>query len=135
MKLANNRNKLEMSDVKISRQKLFFNMLNSFKVCISFFNWLIYIFLVVLGLCCCVTAFSMCGEWGLLLWGTGSQFSVCMALGLESPGSAVVTHKPRCSAACGSSRPGIEPLSPASVGRFLTTGPPGNSKNYYFLIN
>ena len=101
MKLANNRNKLEMSDVKISRQKLFFNMLNSFKVCISFFNWLIYIFLVVLGLCCCVTAFSKCGEWGLLLWRTGSQFSVCMALGLESPGLAVVTHKPRCSAACG----------------------------------
>ena len=26
----------------------------------------IYLFLPVLGLCCCVRAFSSCGEWGLL---------------------------------------------------------------------
>ena len=26
----------------------------------------IYLFLAVLGLCCCVQAFSSCGEWGLL---------------------------------------------------------------------
>ena len=32
----------------------------------SFFNKLIYLFLVVLGLHCCVWAFSSCGEQGLL---------------------------------------------------------------------
>ena len=26
----------------------------------------IYLFLAVLGLCCCTRAFSSCGEWGLL---------------------------------------------------------------------
>ena len=32
----------------------------------SFFFFLIYLFLAVLGLCCCTRAFSGCGEWGLL---------------------------------------------------------------------
>ena len=32
-----------------------------------FFFFLIYLFLAVLSLCCCVRAFSSCGEWGLLL--------------------------------------------------------------------
>ena len=27
----------------------------------------IYLFMAVLGLCCCAWAFSSCGEWGLLL--------------------------------------------------------------------
>ena len=58
-----------------------------------------YLFLVLLGLCCCVQAFSSCGEWGysslrcagfllgwLLLWGTGS---------------VVVVHGLRYSVACG----------------------------------
>ena len=31
-----------------------------------FFNKFIYLFLVVLGLCCCVRAFSSCGKRGLL---------------------------------------------------------------------
>ena len=31
-----------------------------------FFNKFIYLFLAVLGLCCCVRAFSSCGERGLL---------------------------------------------------------------------
>ena len=30
--------------------------------------------------------------------------------------------------------PGVEPMSPALVGRFLTTGPPGKSQIYVFLI-
>ena len=34
---------------------------------VSFFFKLIYLFLVALGPCCCVRAFSSCGEWGLLL--------------------------------------------------------------------
>ena len=31
-----------------------------------FFNKFIYLFLAVLGLCCCARAFSSCGERGLL---------------------------------------------------------------------
>ena len=31
---------------------------------ILFFKF--YLFLAVLGLCCCARAFSSCGEWGLL---------------------------------------------------------------------
>ena len=33
-----------------------------------FFNLFIfiYLFLAALGLCCCMRAFSSCGEWGLL---------------------------------------------------------------------
>ena len=31
-----------------------------------FFFFLIYLFLAVLGLCCCARAFSSCGEWGPL---------------------------------------------------------------------
>ena len=30
---------------------------------------------------------------------------------------------------------GIEPISPASAGRFLTTGPPGKSKDAVFLVH
>ena len=33
---------------------------------LSFFFFLIYLFLAALGLCCCVWAFSSCGERGLL---------------------------------------------------------------------
>ena len=33
----------------------------------SFFFFLSYLFLAALGLCCCVRAFSSCGEQGLLL--------------------------------------------------------------------
>ena len=45
-----------------------------------------------------------------------------------------------CPAACGIlvPRPGIEPVSPALEGGFLTTGPPGKSHvsiNIYFVLN
>ena len=32
----------------------------------NIFTDFIYLFLAVLGLCCCTQAFSSCGEWGLL---------------------------------------------------------------------
>ena len=31
-----------------------------------FYNKFIYLFLALLGLCCCTRDFSSCGEWGLL---------------------------------------------------------------------
>ena len=94
-----------------------------FNLCL-FFLIFIYLFLAVLGLCCCAQAFSSCGEWGLLfiavrgpliavaslvehrlqerrlqqLWHAGS---VVVAHGLQSAGSVVVAHGPSCSAACG----------------------------------
>ena len=37
-----------------------------FKADQSYLIYFIYLFLAVLGLCCCVRAFSSCGEWGLL---------------------------------------------------------------------
>ena len=53
--------------------------------------------------------------------------SFVAARGLQSTGSVVVARGLSCSAACGIlvPRPGIEPVSPALQGRFLTTGPPG----------
>ena len=35
-----------------------------------------------------------------------------------------------CSVACGSSWTGIEPVSPALAGGFLTTGPPGSPVSF-----
>ena len=85
----------------------------------------IYLFLVVLRLCCCKRAFSSCSEQGLLfaevcglliamaslvvehglqvrrlqwLWHAGS---VVAAHGLQSTGSVVVVHGLSCSVACG----------------------------------
>ena len=83
-----------------------------------------YLFLAVLGLCCCTCAFSSCGERGLLfvavrgllivvaslvvehglqarglrqLWHMGS---VVVARRLQSTGSVVVAHGLSCSEAC-----------------------------------
>ena len=98
------------------------------KVCVLFFlifkNLFICLFLAALGLHCCASAFSSCGEWGLLfvavhgpliavaspaaehglqawlqqLWHVGS---VVVARGLQSTGSVVVAPGLSCSAACG----------------------------------
>ena len=47
-------------------------------------NLFIYLFLAALGLCCCVRAFSSCGEWGL--------FSVAVHGLLITVASLVVEH-------------------------------------------
>ena len=58
------------------------------------------------------------------LWGVWA--SVFVAPRLQSTDSVVVAHGLSCSAACGIlvRGPGIEPMSPALQGGFLTTGPP-----------
>ena len=89
-----------------------------------FLMYLFYLFLAVLGLHCCVQAFSSCGEWGLLfvvvckllvvaslvaehgLQVHGLQQlqhagSVVVACGLQSAGSVVVAHRFSFSVACG----------------------------------
>ena len=124
--------------------------------CIYLFKKIIYFwfffFLAAPGLHCCVRAFSSISERGLLssygvwvshcsgfsCWGAcslGIWASVVMLCGL-SCGSWALEHR-LCS--CGTwdslpcsmwdlPGPGIEPVSPALTGRFLTTGPLGKSE-------
>ena len=56
-----------------------------FLFCFVFLNKLIYLFLAVLGLCCCARAFSSCSERGLLFIVRASHcggFSCCGAQAL-----------------------------------------------------
>ena len=90
---------------------------------------------VVLRLHCCMCVFFNCSEWGYsLLWCAG--FVLWWLLLLWSMGSRAGFN------CCGTQasllhglgdplRPGIEPVSTALAGRFLTTGPLGRS---VFLI-
>ena len=62
--------------------------------------------MAALGLCCCVQAFSSCGEQGLLsssgAWASYySGFSCCGAQALGSQASAVVAQGLSCSVGCG----------------------------------
>ena len=78
---------------------------------ILFFVWLID--LPALGL--------SCSTWGFCC--------IMRDLPLQQLNSLVAVCKLSCSTACGIlvSQAGIEPISPALQGRFLTTGPPGKS--------
>ena len=114
------------------------------------FFTLINLFLAVLGLCCCMCASSSCRELRLLYgcgaWASYSRgFSCCS--GAWSPEHMNFSS---CSSRAlaqqfwhmgflapqhvGSSRPGIKPMSSALVGGFLTTGPPGKSKIFFFSM-
>ena len=138
----------------------------------------LYIFLAVLGLCCCARAFSSCSEQGLLFIVVGGllivvaslvvehglqahrlqqlqhTMSVVMACGPQSAWVSVVVVRglSSCGAwalerrlsSCGARAQllcgmwdlpglGIEPVSPALAGGFLTTVPPGKSPTYTFL--
>ena len=72
-------------------------------------------------------------SWPLLLRSIGSRCA----------GSAIVTHGPSRSASTGSRRaggmwdlprPGLEPMSPALVGRFSTTAPPRKPSSSIFRV-
>ena len=99
----------------------------------NFFNVLcIYLFLASLGLCCFLRAFSSCGEWRLLpscragaspCRGFSRAAWALEGMGFRSCGAqAQLPHS-----MWNLPGPGIEPVSPALAGRFLTTGPPGKS--------
>ena len=81
----------------------------------TYFFQLIDLFLAVLGLCCCVQAFSSCGKWDILFVVVcrfliavaslvmehrveGTRASVVAACGLSS---VVVAQRLSCSTACG----------------------------------
>ena len=95
----------------------------------------IYLFMAVLGLRFCARAFSSCGERGPLF--------IAVRRSLTVPASLIAEHRlqTRRLSSCGSRaqllrgmwdlpRPGLEPVSPALAGRFLTTAPPGKPQNF-----
>ena len=87
---------------------------------IFFKKKIIYLFLVALGLCCCTQAFSSWGKWKLL------SVAVCGLSGWSAWASLL----------CGRwdlAPPGIQTLSPALAGGFLTTGPPGKSHATFYV--
>ena len=123
------------------------------------FNFYSFIyFLAALGLCCCTRAFSSCGEQGLLFIAVcglliavsslvaehglqGTRASVVVAHGLSSCGLRGLERR---LSSCGTwaqllcgmwdlPSPGLEPVSAALAGRFLTTVPPGKSQ--YLVLN
>ena len=104
-------------------------------------------FPAAMGLHCCVWASSSCGEQGLLCcgaWAYCSGFSSCGARALGARASVVVAREfsscgswalehrlssrgTRAPLLCGTwdlPGPGLEPVSPALAGGFLTTVPP-----------
>ena len=77
-------------------------------------------------------------QWLLLLQSTGSRH-----MGFSSCGSRALEHR---LSSCGARasllhgmwalpRPGLEPVSPALAGGFLTTAPSGKSSHHIFLLN
>ena len=119
------------------RKKVFQTRLNSFFL--NKFIYFIYLFLAALGLRSCVRAFSSCGERGLLFVAVHGLLiavaSLVVARGLSSCGSRALECR---LSSCGARDqllcsmwdlpgPGLEPVSPALAGGFLTTAPPGKS--------
>jgi len=62
-------------------------------------------------------------------------FSCFGTRALEGTGSVTGVHRLRLPTACGIlfPQPGIQPVSPALEGKFLTTGPPGKSQEWTIL--
>ena len=93
--------------------------------------------MAVLGLRFCARAFSSCGKWEPLFITMRGPPSITASL--------VAEHRlqTRRLSSCGSwaqllrgmwdpPRPGPEPVSPASAGRFSTTAPPGKPDSLFY---
>ena len=93
--------------------------------------------MAVLGLRFCARASPSCGKWGPLLIAVRGPLTIAA--------SPIAEHRlqTRRLSNCGSRaqplrgmwdlpRPGPEPVSPASAGRFSTTAPPGKPPSVYF---
>ena len=83
-----------------------------------FFFFNSFIFLVALGLHCCMQSFSSCGEWGLLS-SNGAWASRCGGFFCFQSMASVA---PRRGVSFWTK--GIKTMSPTLVGRFLTTATP-----------
>ena len=96
------------------------------------FKFLFILYLDVLGLHCHAQAFSSCSKLGLPS-SSGAQTSHCSSFPCAEHGlqaCRLSSHSTRALLFHGMwnlPRPGIEPVSPALAGGFLTTGPPGKS--------
>ena len=95
---------------------------------LSFLQKRTYLLLAALGFCCCVWAFSRCGEWGLLSSSSVqaspcSGFSCCRAQALECRLSSYGAGASLPHSMWNLPRAGIKPVSPVLAGEFLTTGP------------
>ena len=99
----------------------------------------LYLFLAALGLAWCAQAFSSCGKRGLLFFAVQGPLSGGFSCGeaQQALGLVAVAHGLSCPAAGGIliPGPGIEPRSPALVGRFLITGPSGMSLLHIIYMN
>ena len=95
--------------------------------------------MAVLGLHFCARAFSSCGKWGPLFIAVHGPLTITASL--------VAEHRlqTRRLSNCGSRAqllhgmwnlpgPGLEPVSPALAGGFLTTVPPGKPDPHLFSI-
>ena len=105
--------------------------------CLRNIFFLINLFMVVLCLRFCVRAFSSCGKRGPLFIAVRGPLTIVASL--------VAEHRlqTRRLSNCGSRaqllrgmwdlpRPGLEPVSPALAGGFLTTAPPGKPPRNIF---
>ena len=97
----------------------------------------IYLFMVTLSLHCVMQTFSSCSNRGLLFVVVRGLFVVvasrCEAQAPGAQTSVAVVHGLGCSEALWNlSRLGIEPMSPALAGGFLSTVPPGKSNHTFF---
>ena len=95
--------------------------------------------MAVLGLRFCARAFSSCGKWGPLFIAVRGPLTIAASLVAEHRLQTLRLSN------CGSRAqllrgmwdllgPGLEPVSPALAGGFLTTAPPGKPPSYDFLI-
>ena len=132
---------------------LFFLMKFYFFLIYLFYFWLLWVSAVAPGLSLVVasggysslrcTRFSL--RWLLLLWSTGSRhagFSSCGTRAQQLCGSWALERR---LSSCGARAqlllgmwdlpgPGLEPMSPALAGGFLTTAPPGSPPIDSFII-
>ena len=117
----------------------------------KFIYLFIYLFLAALGHCCCTWAFPRCGQKGLLFIAVCGLLVVVASLvaehglqacGLSSWGSRALEHRlSSCDARAQLLHgmwdlpgPGLEPVSPALAGGFLTTAPPGKVPSLTFYV-
>ena len=116
----------------------FFNFVIS--IFLNFIYLFIYLFLAVLDLRFCARAFSSCSERGPLFIAVPGPLTIVTSLVVEH---GLQTHR---LSSCGSRtrllrdmwdlpRPGLEPVSPALAGRFLTTAPPGKPSVLLLVIS
>ena len=99
-----------------------------------FFNSFIYLFLAVLVLRFCARAFSSCGERGPLFIAVRGPLTVTAShCGAQLQTRRLSSHGAWAQLLRGMwdpPGPGLEPVSPASAGRFSTTAPPGKPHHH-----